>query len=226
MAIAFSEQMKLPRVVERTALGLPPAYVVDTEELSHTFMPWTDHPLSETMQISGFMDPTGHVHFEFNHSAFDTKKYLNFRSLLRPSHYYQALVNEFLATSLLFHEKRLVAGGHAIFDFKTRECHLMNLMILPRRLCPDMDPEIRKRAIFLFQEAYDQMVSRMGGEVTRTATLTIPHERMEALGWKLIKNNGLKTMWRDFREWWPISLRGRQRSYIKHLGNLARSGGR
>lgn len=226
MSVAFAREIKIPRVVERKELGLPPAYIVAAEDLFQTYMPWTAKPLSEAMSISGFMDIEGNIHFEFNHSTFDPKKYLTFKSLLQPARYYRALVEEFLQTSVVYHEKRLVSGGHAIYNFETKECHLMNLVILPRPLCPEMDPEIRKKAIFLFQEAFDQMVVRMGGEVARTATLVIPNERMEALGWNLLKTKGFNEMWTSFREWWPISLRGLQRSYTKQLGNLAAPGGR
>jgi hypothetical protein len=220
MAVAFQQNLKIPRIVKRDHLGLPDAYVVTDEELFETYMPWTVKPLTEAMEISGFMDDQGRVHYEFNHSLFNPRKYMNFKSLLRPRYYYEALVREFLGTSLIKDEKRLISGGHSVFSFVKKENHLMNLMILPRHLISDVDPEIRRNAIFIFQKSFDRLTQRMGGECERTATLVIPDERMQALGWVPVKPKNLKERWERMKEFWPLSLRGMQRLYVKPSSNL------
>jgi hypothetical protein len=215
MSVAFQQDMKLPRVVKRTHLGMVDAYVVSDEDLFTTYMPWTIQPLTEEMQISGFMDDQGKIHYEFNHSLFDPFKYLNWKSFLRPKLFYDGLVREFLGTSLLKDEKRLIAGGHSMFHFGKKENHLLNLMILPKARIPDVDPQLRKEAIFIFQKSFDRLTLRMGGIEERTATLVIPDARMQALGWRPVKPKSLKERWERMKEFWPISLRKFQRIYVK-----------
>ncbi|HEX5036077.1 MAG TPA: hypothetical protein VFX30_02860 [bacterium] len=209
--------MILPRIVKRTHLGLPDAYIVESEDLFRTFMPWTVQPLTETMVSSGFMDDRGRVHYEFNHNLYDPRKYMNWRSLLRPKIYYEALVTDFLGTSLLKDEKRLISGGHFVYDFRKKENYLMNLVILPRRLVPDMDETIRRNAIFIFQKSFDRLTARLGGEYERTATLVIPDEKMKELGYERYRSKSLREAWGHIKEWWPISLRGFQRQYVKKI---------
>lgn len=219
MAVAFTENFKLPRIMDRTHLGLPPAFIIKAEDVESTYMPWTEHPQGEALPLSGFMDDQGEIHFEFNHSIFKPKKYLNWKSLLRPAHYYEALVREFLGTSLIKDEKRLILGGHAWYHFEKRECHILNLVILPRHLIPDVDPKLRKEAIFRIQTAFDRMNRRLGAIQERTATLVIPDARMRALGYEQVKPKGWRDRWDRIREFWPISLRGMQRIYVKRLEN-------
>lgn len=208
--------MKIPRIIKRTHLGLDDAYIVEDEDVFTTYMPWTIHP-PELLVSSGFMDDKGHIHYEFNHNLYDPFQYMNWRSLLQPRRYYEALVRDFLSKSLLKDERRLISGGHFIFHFKKKENHLMNLVILPRRLIPDVDPQIRKEAIFLFQNSFDKLTSRLGGEYERTATLVIPDERMRALGYERYYPKTWKEKWERLKDWWPISLRGMQRQYIKKI---------
>ena len=226
MAVAFTQEMKFPRIVERKDLGLPDAYIVELEDLFQTFLPWTIKPLSDAMPISFFMDVEGKIHFEFNHSTFKLPKLIKYGSLFRPSLYYKNLVDKLIKTSLLFKEKRLVAGIHFTYHFKSARCELHNLVILPRRLCPDMDPEIREMAIFRVQRAIDHMMARMGGSEIFTTTLVIPHERVRILGWNRLKLKTFKQFWEAFWGWWPISLRGLQRVYVKRYRNLAPGGNR
>jgi hypothetical protein len=220
MAVAFQQNMKIPRIVKRDHLGLPDAYIVNDEDIFETFMPWTVKPLSEVMQVSGFMDDQGRIHYEFNHSLFDSSKYLTWKAVLNPGIFYEALVKEFLGTSLLKDEKRLIAGGHSTYTFSKKENYLMNLVILPKKLIPDVDPELRRSAIFRFQESFDRMSLRLGAEYERTATLVIPDEKMRALGYQPVRPRGLKERWKRMREFWPMSLRGMQRIYVKPLSNL------
>ena len=211
------EGIILPRIIKRTDLGLVDAYVVNDEDLFRTYMPWTINPLTEIMVSSGFVDDKGHIHFEFNHSLFDPKKYLNFKALLRPNYFYEALVQEFLQTSLLKDERKLIAGGHFIFNFKTKENSILNIIILPRHLIPDVDPDFRKELIFRFQESFDRLTRRMGGESERAATLVIPDQRMLALGYERYYPKTWKEKWALFKDFWPITLRGTQRVYIKRI---------
>lgn len=216
-------ELKIPRIVKRTGEGLVDAYVIEHEEILDTYMPWVVHPLTETIFFYGFMNEQGKVHWEINQHNFIPTKYMNFRSLMRPHLFYEALTKEFLNCSLIRNEKRLIAGAHALFNFRTKEAHLLNLVILPRRLLPDVDPEIRRHAVFICQEVFDFFVARMGGLSARTESLTIPDKKMRALGWAPVKINGFRKRWELFRKWWPISLRGIQRAYVKQFDDLGRS---
>jgi len=219
-------ELKIPRIIQRTDEGHVDAYVIEHEEVMDTFMPWVVHPMAETLHFYGYMNHEGHVHWEINQSNFDPKKYMNIRSLLRPRFYYEALAKEFMGCSLIHNEKRLIAGGHAIFDFKTKEAHLLNLIILPRKLLSDVDPEIRRHAVFIFQEIFDFFAARIGGLSARTESLTIPDKKMRALGWAPVKLKGIpwiKKRWELLKKWWPISLRGLQRSYTKTFDDFGRS---
>lgn len=215
--------LKLPRIIKRTEEGLVDAYIIENDDIMDTYMPWVVQPLTDYMYYYGFMNDQGKVHWEFNQHNFVPQQYMNFRALLKPRLFYEKLVQKFLESSLIRGEKRLIAGGHVLFNFRTKEAHLLNLVILPRRLLPDVDPEIRQHAVFIFQEIFDFCVARIGGVSARTESLTIPDKKMRALGWAPVKIKGFKKRWELFRKWWPISLRGLQRPYEKHFDDLGRS---
>ena len=158
--------------------GQAPVVVLDASELNlYEYRP------VETIPVTGFVDDRGRVHFELNYVTYHLNRWKNFWKWLKnPRSFYYELPEHLINGSLLKEERRLIAGGQGVYEAKTGSLNLQNVGILHRRLIPDVDPTIRKQAIFSFQAACDRLIPWMGGRRAYSWTL-IPRDKMEALGW-------------------------------------------
>ncbi|OGQ30572.1 MAG: hypothetical protein A3I75_00390 [Deltaproteobacteria bacterium RIFCSPLOWO2_02_FULL_50_16] len=180
-----------------TFIDRPLIFIVDSQELSQ-YTP----PSCPLLPISGFVDDQGRVHMELN-SSFVPENLSLFKRIQDPLLFYKNLPQRLIESSVIRHTRRPIAGGQGWYDSKKREFFLQNVGILHRTLISDVDPEIRKRAIFLFQEGFDKLVPWLGG--TRAVSPTIiPHDKMTALGWKKNGHRSLKEFLKYVKGFFPV----------------------
>jgi hypothetical protein len=205
--------MLLPPPPAITQKNQPPVFIVESSDF-HLYT----LPLENITPISGFVSDEGKVHFEINRNAYQVSKRKEFWQWLKsPRSFYQNLPTNLIRGSLLGDQRRPVAGGQGYYDPKKRHFCLQNVGILHRRLAPNVDPTIRKKAIFLFQEAFDQLVPWLGGQEAISWTI-IPNDKMQALGWSYQGRGSslwayLKYLWQLF----PMTILVHPRFYTKSL---------
>jgi len=126
--------------------------------------------------------------------------------------FYMGIPWKICQTSIAKDPNELIGAGTATFYHQEKRAHLTFLGLRPKEEIPTIGPDLRKKAIFRFQESYNRMVQWMGGTRTTTNTAIIPDQKMQALGWQPVPLSCREYL-RLARIGFPGSLGGKLRYY-------------
>ena len=204
-----------------------PVFILESEDIAKLNFKM---PRVDKLPLSLFIDVRGHVHFEINHSSYFLKEgfVAILQKLINPEKYfYDLLRTNIIEGSLLKNERKLIGGGIATYEYKTKTLEIKIYGILNPEDCRGMDPYTRKNAFAELSYWLRPIAEWLGAKRIITSPCVIHPNKMKKIGWSKLKMTA-KEKFEFLKSSFPLFLVRRQNVFIcdvykRFIGNEART---
>ena len=205
----------------------PPVFILESEDIAKLAFKMPEVP---ALPFSFFIDDHGHVHFEINHSSCYLREgwMAVVQKLINPDKYlYDLLRKNIVNGSLLKNERKLIGGGVAAYEAKTKTIEVKIYGILKPADCQKVNPYVRKNAFAELSYWLRPIGEWLGADEIVSSPCVIHPDKMKKIGWNKKKLSFVECL-KFLKVSFPLFLVRRQNMffcevYKRFIGNEART---